>query len=398
MPYSAKDWKDFEAGNTPLSATAIEDLEGRLAAYIDSQVTAAVSGITATKGAPSGIATLDSAGVLASTQRPASSVGVDPANFDASIRHVGTDCQDVINAAAAAGKKWINLSDNFNYDNTAGNISVPADMKIHGKGRGTLVTVRNLNNTNVLDVGQRAELTDMRIYVAAHATSPALGSDPSGNVVRSEWHSHSTGKRLLVEGFWTPFMLDEDHITIEECETVACQFGMIRVAGGSTGNLHTRRNYFTGCTVAGHWVAWGAKEDSWCTVDDHFGFAPFGLLAETNASQQPFSYINLMWLGSSIESWGNRAVASVSRSISGVMIQPRTGMWDLGNGISGPQYYWAGTTDAGLNNHNYAFTSPNVTGWPKSGNGNLFDIYSAGGDQYNGAFIGGGSIGVFQTL
>lgn len=44
MPFVPKDWRDYPETSTPITAAALEDVETRLSAYTDAQISALISG------------------------------------------------------------------------------------------------------------------------------------------------------------------------------------------------------------------------------------------------------------------------------------------------------------------------------------------------------------------
>jgi hypothetical protein len=307
---------------------------------------------------------------------------------------LATDLQELLNLASNAGRRYVELQPDHIYVNTGGMVQVPSGTP--GKpfeliGHNSTVTLRNLAGQPAARMLGHSRAEDVH-WILSGYTSPGLGGDPSAGAVPVEMYSHSEMERCSYEGLWA-MVLIEDHITLDRVRALNVAHAMVRIGGASTGNLHTRRCDFTGATTSGHFVAWGTQEDSWTDVDSHFGFAPFCLLGEPNASQHEFAYTNVNLIGTSFESWGNRALGLGTRKMSGVMTQPRSGKWDLGGGSSGPAYFWSGSP--WMADHNYAVESGNLGGWDPASNENLLMILTSGGDEFNGAFIGGGATGVF---
>lgn len=318
------------------------------------------------------------------------------------VRGTGNDLKTMIAKRVAKGYSTLYLPPlplGQYYDQRAEDLAVPDDFRIWSDSPRTCqVLLGNRADATVVAWGQRSSAENIKFLVDGHNGNAGLGVNPANGIVRMQWHSHSTGKNLRFQGFWTPCFLISDHITFEDCRLEGKNFaGMVRVqAGSSNGNLHTRRNYWTGANWAGHMCLAGIQEDSWHSDDDHFGFEPFCLYAEFHGPE--YAYSNVSFRSTSFEAWGNRAVMLHSRKISGTMFMPRSGKWDMGTGFSGPQYkttlepYALGV--AGFESH--AFTSGNVSGPNKADNNGQFEIIGAGGDVFNGPLIGGGLVGVFQ--
>lgn len=304
-----------------------------------------------------------------------------------------TAVSDLIARAVRLGKSYVELAPDTVYDNTGGQIALPSGVS-DGRpfelvGHRTAVLTRRAAGAAVV-FNQWSKATKVDFVCSGFDANAALGGDPSGFGTSIEMNSHCQLIDCSYQGFWG-LVLKGDHIKLHRVRAYNTMLALVRIGANSNGNLSTIDCDFTGALNSGFFVADTAVEDSWTDIGSHFGFTPFGLFGQNSGSPATFAFTNINLIGTSIESWGNRAIWLGTRKISGVMTQVRTGQWDLGDGNSGPQFFWAGGSPG---DHNYAFESGNVDGLTSSDG--ALKIVTAGGDVFNGSFVGGGSTGVFH--
>jgi hypothetical protein len=206
------------------------------------------------------------------------------------------------------------------YNNTCGQIAVPAGFQLSGAGDGTVIHIARTGDP--VRVGKGAHVAAVRFQVDGAANDVGYGQNPCGpgcgGIVLQ---AKATVERVRVQGTWRGFSIQGDHVRIHQSTATKNGSGVYQAAGQFTyGNTELWGNDLTGNTVASILIG-GHELDSADLRDNHLGFT--GACWKADAGSE-YAVTNLLSTSDSCEQPHHPAFAFGTRKAEGLIVQPHT--------------------------------------------------------------------------